>query len=68
MTGVQTCALPICDLGDEFLFKCFRKAGCESLSCHELSSCKVFQKFVVWIDLFCNTTSGYKSSDLILLL
>ena len=49
------------------LFKCFRKTGCESLSCHKLSSCKVFQEFVVWIDLFCNTTSGYELSDLILL-
>ena len=49
------------------LFKCFKKTGCESLSCHELSSCKVFQEFVVWIDLFCNTTSGYKFSDLRLL-
>ena len=46
------------------LFKCFRKTGCESLSCHELSSCKVFQEFVIRIDLFCNTTSGYEFSDL----
>ena len=49
------------------LFKCFRKTGCESLSCHKLSSCKVFQEFVVGIDLLCNTTSGYELSDLILL-
>ena len=49
------------------LFKCFRKLDCESLSCHELSSCKVFQEFVVGIDLFCNTTSGYEFSDLRLL-
>ena len=49
------------------LFKCFRKTGCESLSCHELSSCKVFQEFVIGIDLFCNTTSGYELSDLRLL-
>ena len=49
------------------LFKCFKKTGCESLTCHELSSYKVFQEFVVWIDLFCNTTSGYKFSDLRLL-
>ena len=48
-------------------FKCFRNTGCESLSCHELSSCKVFQEFVVWIDLFCNTTSGYELSNLRLL-
>ena len=49
------------------LFKCFRKTGYESLSCHELSSCKVFQEFVVGIDLFCNTTSGYEFSDVRLL-
>ena len=49
------------------LFKCFKKICCESLSCHELSSCKVFQEFVVGIDLFCNTTSGYEFSDLRLL-
>ena len=49
------------------LFKCFRKTGCESLSCHDLFSCKVFQEFVVRIDLFCNTTSGYELSDLRLL-
>ena len=49
------------------LFKCFKKTGYESLFYHELSSCKVFQEFVVGIDLFCNTTSGYKLSDLRLL-
>ena len=49
------------------LFKCFKKIGCESLTCHELSSCKVFQEFVVGINLFCNTTSGYELSDLRLL-
>ena len=49
------------------LFKYFRKTGCESLSCHELSSCKVFQELVVGIDLFCNNTSGYEFSDLRLL-
>ena len=32
---------------DEFYLKCFRKTGCENLSCHELSSCKVFQEFVL---------------------
>ena len=46
------------------LFKCFRKTSCESLPCHELSSCKFFQEFLVGIDLFCNTTSGYEFSDL----
>ena len=45
-------------------FKCFRKISCESLSCRELFSCKVFQEFVVGIDLLCNTTSGYELSDL----
>ena len=49
------------------LFKCFKKTDYESLFYHELSSCKVFQEFVVGIDLFCNTTSGYKLSDLRLL-
>ena len=49
---------------DEFCLKCFRKIGCQSLSCRELSSCKVFQEFVVGIDLLCNTTSGYELSDL----
>ena len=46
------------------LFKCFRKTGCESLSCYELSSCKVFQEFMLRLDLFCNPTSGYEFSDL----
>ena len=49
------------------LFKCFKKKGCESLSCHELSSCKNFQEFVVGIDFFCNTTSGYEFNNLRLL-
>ena len=49
------------------LFKCFRKTGCETLSCRELFSCKVFQEFLVGIDLFCNTTSGYELSNLRLL-
>ena len=49
------------------LFKCFRKTGYESLLCRELFSCKVFQEFVVEIDLFCNTTSGYELSNLRLL-
>ena len=29
------------------LFKCFRKTGCKSLPCHELSSYKVFQEFML---------------------
>ena len=32
---------------DEFCLKCFRKTGCENLLCHELSSYKVFQEFVL---------------------
>ena len=32
---------------DEFCLKCFKNTGCQSLSCHELSSCKVFQEFVL---------------------
>ena len=29
---------------DEFCLKCFRNTGCQSLSCNELSYCKVFQE------------------------
>ena len=32
---------------DEFYLKCFRKIGCQNLSSHGLSSCKVFQEFVL---------------------
>ena len=32
---------------DEFCLKCFRNTSCQSLPCHELSSCKVFQDFVL---------------------
>ena len=35
---------------DEFCLTCFKKTGCENLSCHELSSCKVFQEFVLGLD------------------
>ena len=52
---------------DEFCLKCFRKTGCENLSCHELSSCKVFQEFVLGLDFFYNSTSDYEFSDLRLL-
>ena len=38
--------------------KCFRKTGCESLPCHELFSCKVFQEFMLGLDLFRTSTSG----------
>ena len=46
------------------LFKCFRKTGYESLLCHEFSSYKVFQEFVLGLDLFCISTSDYEFSDL----
>ena len=49
------------------LFKCFRKIDCEILPCHELSSYKVFQEFMLGLDLFCKTTSGYEFTDLRLL-
>ena len=32
---------------NEFSLKCFRNIGCQSLPCHELSSCKFFQEFVL---------------------
>ena len=35
---------------NEFCLKCFRKTGCQNLSCHELSSCKVFQESVLGLD------------------
>ena len=35
---------------DEFCWKCFRNTGCQNLSCHELSSCKVFQEFMIGLD------------------
>ena len=35
---------------DEFCLKFFRKTSCQNLSCYELSSCKVFQEFVLWLD------------------
>ena len=35
---------------DEFCLNCFRKTGCENLSCHELSSYKFFQEFVLGLD------------------
>ena len=31
---------------DEFCLKCFKNTSCQNLSCHELSSCKVFQECV----------------------
>ena len=35
---------------NEFCLKCFKKTGCQNLSCYELSSCKVFQVFVLGLD------------------
>ena len=35
---------------DEFFFKCFRNTGCQSLSCHELSSCQSFSRVCVRMD------------------
>ena len=35
---------------DEFCLKCYRKTGCQDLSCHELSFCKDFQKFMLGLD------------------
>ena len=35
---------------DKFCLKRFRKTGCQILSCHELSSCKIFQEFVLELD------------------
>ena len=51
---------------DEFCLKCFRKAGYQNLSCHELSSCKIFQEFVIGLYLL-YSTSDYEFSDLWLL-
>ena len=35
---------------DEFCLKCFRNTGCQSLSYYKLSSCKVFQEFVLGLN------------------
>ena len=43
---------------------CFKKTVYESLACHELSSCKIFQEFMLGLDLFCILTSDYEFSDL----
>ena len=40
----------VCNLLFLFCLKCFRNIGCQSLSCHELSSCKAFQEFVLGLD------------------
>ena len=51
---------------DEFCLKCVRNTGCQSLPCHELSSCKILQEFVLgYILLY--STSKYELSDLWLL-
>ena len=51
---------------DEFCLKCFKNTSCQSLSCHELLSCEVFQEFVQGLDLL-YSTSEYELSDLWLL-
>ena len=48
---------------DELCLKYFRNIGCQSLSCHELSSSKVFQEFVLG-QILLYSTSGYELSDL----
>ena len=35
---------------NESYLKCFKNIGCQSRSCRELSSCKVFQEFVLGLD------------------
>ena len=51
---------------NKFCFKCFRNTSCQSLSCHRLSSCKVFQEFVLgYILLY--STNEYELSGLWLL-
>ena len=35
---------------DEFCLKCFKKTGYQNLLCYKLSSCKVFQEFVLGLD------------------
>ena len=35
---------------NEFCLKYFKRTGCQNLSCHELYSCKAFQKFVIGLD------------------
>ena len=51
---------------DKFYLKCFKKTSYENLSCHELSFCKVFQEFVLGLDLFV-IHKCYEFSDLRLL-
>ena len=48
---------------DEFCLKCFRNTGCQSLSFHRLSSCKVFQEFMLG-HILLYSTSEYELSDL----
>ena len=48
---------------DEFCLKVFQKYRLSKSSCHKLSSCKVFQEFVLgYILLY--STSEYELSDL----
>ena len=51
---------------DEFCFKVFQKYRLSKFTCHKLSSCKVFQEFMIgWILLY--SISEYELSDLWLL-
>ena len=45
----------------------FQKDRLLKFTCYELSSCKIFQEFVLGLDLFGNSTSDYEFSDLRLL-
>ena len=48
---------------DKFCLKCFRYTDCQNLPYHELSSCKVFQEFVLG-QILLHSTSEYELSDL----
>ena len=48
---------------DEFCLKCFRNTICQSLSCHRLSSCKVFEEFVLG-EILLYLISEYELNDL----
>ena len=48
------------------LFKVFQKYRLSKSTCHKLSSCKVFQEFVLW-QILLYSTSEYELSDLWLL-
>ena len=48
------------------LFKVFQKYRLSKSTCHKLSSCKIFQEFVLW-QILLYSTSEYELSDLWLL-